>query len=59
MAKLISWVEAQPDISMPELAAKLEAETKIRAHPASLSRALLGAGFRYKKSPAGIGVRTR
>jgi hypothetical protein len=29
------------------------------AHPASLSRALLAAGFRYKKSSDGIGVRTR
>lgn len=59
MAKLIGWVEAEPDITMPELAARLEAETKIRAHPASLSRALVGAGFRYKKSAAGLGVRTR
>jgi hypothetical protein len=59
MAMLIRWVEAQSDISMPELAAKLDAATKMRAHPASLSRALLGAGFRYKKTAAGIGVRTR
>ena len=59
MEMLIGWVEAKPDVSMPELAAKLEAETKIRAHPASLSRALLGAGFRYKKTAAGVGVRTR
>jgi transposase len=59
LAVLIGWVEAQPDISMPELAAKLEAATKTRAHPASLSRALLGAGFRYKKSTSGVGVRTR
>jgi transposase len=59
MPKLIHWVDAQRDISMPELAAKLEAETKVRAHPASLSRALLGAGFRYKKSVDGIGMRTR
>jgi len=49
MAMLIRWVEARSDISMPELAAKLEAATKMRAHPAALSRALLGAGFRYKK----------
>lgn len=59
IAKLIRWVEAEPDISMPELAARLEAETKIRAHPASLSRALIGAGFRYKKSVVGLGMRTR
>lgn len=59
MAMLIRWVEAQSDITMPELAAKLEAATKMRVHPASLSRALLGAGFRYKKTAAGVGVRTR
>lgn len=59
MAKLIRWVEAKPDITMPELAAKLEAEMKMVAHPTSLSRALLGAGFRYKKTAHGIGVRTR
>lgn len=59
MARLIRWVEAEPDISMPELARRLEATTRVRAHPASLSRALIGAGFRYKKSAAGHGVRTR
>lgn len=59
MAQLIRWVEVQPDISMPELATKLEAETKVVAHPSSLSRVLLGAGLRYKKSPHGIGMRTR
>jgi len=55
MASLIRWVEAKPDISMPELAA----ETKVVAHPASLSRALLVAGFRYKKTATGVGVRAR
>lgn len=59
MAKLSRWVEAQPDISMPEFAAKLDAATKTRVHPASLSRALLKAGFRYKKTAAGVGMRTR
>lgn len=59
MTMLIGWVEAQPDISMPELATKLEGATKVRAHPASLSRALLGAGFTYKKTPSGNGMRAR
>lgn len=59
LAKLIHWVEASADISMPELSAKLEAETGVGAHPASLSRALIVAGFRYKKSPHGVGMRTR
>lgn len=59
LTMLIRWVEAQPDISMTELAAKLASSTKIRAHPASLSRALRVAGYRYKKSPDGVGMRTR
>lgn len=59
MAKLIRWVEAQPDISMPELSRKLQAETAAQAHPTSLARALRGAGFRFKKNPSGQRVRTR
>lgn len=59
MAKLLRWVEAKPDITMPELAAKLLAKTGVRAHPASLSRALLLAGFTFKKNAAGTGSRTR
>lgn len=35
LMQLIRWVEAKPDISMPELSAKLEAETRVVAHPAS------------------------
>lgn len=48
--RLFGWVEAEPDISMPELAAKLEAECGIVAHPASLSRLLRAAGFTVKKT---------
>ena len=48
--RLIGWVETEPDISMPELASRLEAECGVVAHPASLSRLLLGAGFTVKKS---------
>ena len=59
LAQLIQWVEAEPDITMPELSAKLEAGTGVVAHPASLSRALLAAGFSFKKNTDGIGVRTR
>ena len=33
---LLKWVEAAPDITMPELAAKLEAERDVTVHPASL-----------------------
>ena len=47
--RLIGWLETEPDISMPELALRLEAECGVSAHPASLSRLLLAAGFTVKK----------
>jgi len=59
LARLIGWVEAAPDITMPELAARLEAETGLRVHPASLSRVLLQAGFSVKKNAAGFRDRAR
>ena len=59
VAALIAWVEAEPDITMPELMAKLKAERHVIAHPASLSRALLKAGFTFKKNASGLGIRTR
>ncbi len=59
LARLVGWVEAAPDITMPELAAKLLAETGVEVHPASLSRALLQAGFSFKKNASGIRDRAR
>lgn len=56
---LIAAVEATPDITMPELAARLEAESGLIAHPASISRLLCRAGFTYKKTADGLGMRTR
>ena len=56
LAALIGWVEAEPDITMPERAAKLEAEKDVTAHPASLSRALLKAGLSFT---SGLGGRAR
>ena len=56
---VIDWVEADPDITMPELAAKLWAEEGVAAHPASLSRVLIRAGFSVKKNAAGLGDRAR
>jgi len=56
---LIAQVEKRPDITMPELAAELEAERGVKASPASLSRLLCRAGFTYKKNAAGDGARTR
>lgn len=59
MATLIRWVDAEPDSTMPELSARLGAATGVQAHPASLSRALLKAGYSFKKNAAGAGMRTR
>ena len=59
LAMLIGWVEAAPDITMPELAAKLLAETGVAVHPASLSRVLLRAGLSFKKNATGIRNRAR
>jgi len=56
---LIKTVEARPDITMPELAAHLEEEHAIVAHPASLSRLLRKAGYTYKKNADRIGTPTR
>lgn len=56
---LIAVVEAVPDITMPELAARLQAERGVVAANASLSKLLCRAGFTYKKTADGVGVRTR
>ena len=34
LGALLEWVEIEPDITMPELADKLEAEKDVVAHPA-------------------------
>ena len=56
---LPEWVAGEPDITMPELAAKLKAEKDVTAHPASLSRVLLKAGLSFKKNTAGHRGRAR
>jgi transposase len=58
-AFLIRTVEAQPDITMPELAARLQDEHGVQADPATLSRLLGRHGFTYKKTADGGGMRTR
>lgn len=47
---LVGWVDADGDITMPELAARLLAERGVKAHPASLSRLLIRHGFTVKKT---------
>ena len=56
---LVAAVEQSPDVTMPELAERLLAERGVAAHPASLSRLLCQAGFTYKKTADGVGMRTR
>ena len=58
-AFLIQEVEKKPDITMPDLAARLWEEHGVSAAPATLSRLLCRRGFTYKKSPDGGGMRTR
>jgi len=50
---LLRRVKEKPDITMPELAEALKAETGAAAAPASLSRFLIRHGQRFKKNPAG------
>jgi len=47
---LIGWVEADKDITMPELAARLLDEWQVAVNPASLSRFLCAAGYSFKKT---------
>ena len=56
---LISWVEAEKDITMPELAARLIEEKQVTVAPASLSRFLCAAGYSFKKNAAGERSRSR
>lgn len=51
LAFLTERVKEKPDITMPELAAELDAERGVSAHPASVSRVLCKAGYTYKKNP--------
>ena len=45
IGKIIAWIEAEPDMTMPEVAAKLLQALGVQAHPASPSRLLSKAGF--------------
>ena len=58
-ALLIAKVEAQPDITMPELANWLEHQHGVTADPSNLSKLLCRAGFTFKKNAAGSRERTR
>ncbi len=55
---ILDKVKAQPDITMPDLAAWLEAAHGVTADPSNLSKLLSRHGFTYKKNAAGVGERT-
>jgi transposase len=56
---ILDRVKRAPDITMPELAALLEAECGVKVDPSSLSKFLCAAGYSYKKSPSGLGARAQ
>ena len=56
---LVQTVEAKPDITMPELAARLWQEHGVSAAPATLSRLLCRHGFTYERTADRCGGRTR
>jgi transposase len=55
---LVAQVIEKADITMPELAAELAAATGETVDPASLSRWLIRAGYRFKKNFAGKRTRS-
>jgi transposase len=57
-AFLLARIGEKEDITMPELAAELEASTGTKADPASLSRWLIRNGYRFKKNTAGQRARS-
>ena len=59
MDALLGWVEAQGDITLPELAARLWAERGVKVDPSWLSRVLRQHGFTVKKNSAGERNRSR
>jgi transposase len=56
---VIGWVEADGELTLPELAGRLAAEHGVAVHPTSLSRLLKAAGFTVKKNAAGQRDRSR
>jgi transposase len=56
---IIDQVKREPDITMPEIAARLEAERGVKVDPSNVSKLLCAAGWTYKKSASGLGARTQ
>lgn len=47
---IVDKVKAKPDITMPDLAAWLDAQHGVRIDPSNLSKFLCKEGFTYKKA---------
>lgn len=58
IAFLLEIVGAEPDITLKELAGVLEETHGVSVHLSSIHRALVRAGFSYKKRPDRAGTRT-
>jgi len=56
---LVAEVEAKPDVTMPDLAAKLKDERGVTVDPSNISKLLCREGYTYKKNASGVGERTR
>jgi transposase len=48
-ANVIAWVKEKPDLTLPELARRLEQTHGVKVHPSALSRLLGRTGWTYKK----------
>jgi transposase len=57
-AFLLRRVAEKDDITMPELAAELLAQSGVKADPSSLSHWLIRNGLSFKKKPSGQRVRS-
>ena len=57
-AFLLQRVAEKDDITMPELAADLQAQSGVKVDPSSLSRCLIRNGLSFKKKPSGQRVRS-
>jgi len=53
---LVEVVESDPDITLRELAGALNDAEGVRVQLSSIHRALIRAGYSYKKSPGGAGA---
>jgi len=56
---LVSWIEAQPSLTLAEMSERLQAEYGVSSTTSGLSKLLRRSGYTYKKIHAGQRGRTR